>query len=743
MMSKSLVIVESPAKCKKIQSYLGNGFIVKASFGHFREISKGLNSIDKNYTPKFTIASGKQKVVNELKKFIRGNTVYLATDDDREGEAIAWHICDYFNLSIADTPRIIFHEITKTAIQKAVQSPTRLDMNKVNAQFARQVLDLIVGYTVSPLLWTAIPRDTYTGTLSAGRCQTPALRLVYDREKEIKASPGEMIYSVVGIFLKTNTEFQLESTDTKALDTFLSDKDNVETFLEENAEHEHEFQKYSAKATKHKPPNPFTTSTLQQQSNSECRMKPSQTMKAAQTLYEQGYITYMRTDNPRYSSEFIGKCSAFIREKYGDHYCCIRDEIVLGGNQNKSKDSTAQEAHEAIRPTNIATLPDSIKTPQEKKLYQMIWRNTMASCMANATGKQIKATITSPLENPVAYFTTKQEQLLFAGWKIVNGDIQTNEEYKYIERMREKQRVAYKKIKASPTLKHSKLHYTEARLIQLLEKNGIGRPSTFSSLVQKIQQRNYANVENISGKKVKCSIYTLTDELIEEEKDVEFNQEKNKLNIQSLGEKVIEYLMEKTHPVHQLFEYSYTSRLESQLDEIAEGRTDWKSVVRECDELLKKSITPMKQQAKEQSTQSKIDRYGSVEAYREAMKDKTKPIGVYRDKPVYIRTGKFGDFAQIGETKDKDKQTVSLKSLKKPYDLESVIERIKRPPLPKGMIRAFNSSLSLRKGKYNEYLFYKTPEMNKPIFINIRSYKGDIHKDKDETVIEWAMQQIN
>jgi len=209
MMSKSLVIVESPAKCKKIQSYLGNGFIVKASFGHFREISKGLKSIDKNYVPKFTIASGKQKVVNELKKYIRGNTVYLATDDDREGEAIAWHICDYFNLSIADTPRIIFHEITKTAIQKAVQTPTRLDMNKVNAQFARQVLDLIVGYTVSPLLWAAIPRDTYTGTLSAGRCQTPALRLVYDREKEIKASPGELIYSVVGIFLKTNTEFQL------------------------------------------------------------------------------------------------------------------------------------------------------------------------------------------------------------------------------------------------------------------------------------------------------------------------------------------------------------------------------------------------------------------------------------------------------------------------------------------------------------------------------------------------------
>lgn len=743
MMSKSLVIVESPAKCKKIQSYLGNGFIVKASFGHFREISKGLKSIDENYTPKFTIASGKQKVVNELKKFIRGNTVYLATDDDREGEAIAWHICDYFNLSIADTPRIIFHEITKTAIQKAVQSPTRLDMNKVNAQFARQVLDLIVGYTVSPLLWTAIPRDTYTGTLSAGRCQTPALRLVYDREKEIKASPGEMIYSVVGIFLKTNTEFQLESTDSKTLDTFLSDKENVEAFLEDNAEHEHEFRKYSAKATKHTPPKPFTTSTLQQQSNSECRMKPSQTMKSAQTLYEQGYITYMRTDNPRYSSEFIGKCSTYIREKYGDEYCCIRDEIVLGGSRNKSKDITAQEAHEAIRPTNIATLPDSINTPQEKKLYQMIWRNTVASCMANSTGTQIKATITSPLENPVAYFTTKQEQLLFAGWKIVYGAIQTNEEYKYIERMREKQRVAYKKIKASPTLKHSKLHYTEAKLVQLLERNGIGRPSTFSSLVQKIQQRNYVNVENISGEKVKCSYYILTDELVEEEKDVEFNQEKNKLNIQSLGEKVIEYLMDETHPVHQLFEYTYTSRLESQLDEIAEGCTDWKSVVRECDELLKKSIKSMKEQAKEQSTQSKIERYGSVEAYREAMKDKTKPIGIYRDKPVYIRTGKFGDFAQIGETKDKDKQNVSLKSLKKPYDLDSVIERIKHPPLPKGMIRAFNSSLSLRKGKYNEYLFYKTFEMNKPIFINIRSYKGDIHKDKDETVIEWAMQQIN
>lgn len=620
-MSKSLVIVESPAKCKKIQSYLGNGFIVKASFGHFREISKDLKSINDNYIPKFTIASGKQKVVNELKKYISSNTVYLATDDDREGEAIAWHICDYFNLSIADTPRIIFHEITKTAIQKAIQYPTRLDMNKVNAQFARQVLDLIVGFTVSPLLWKAIPRDTYTGTLSAGRCQTPALRLVYDREKEIKASPGEMIYSVIGVFLKTNTEFQLESADSKALDTFLSDKENVETFLEDNGEHEHEFRKYPTKATKHSPPNPFTTSTLQQQSNSECRMKPSQTMKVAQTLYEQGYITYMRTDNPRYSSEFIHKCSSYIQKKYGDEYCCIRDEIVLGGGGTKSKN--AQEAHEAIRPTNITTLPDSIKTPQEKKLYQMIWRNTVASCMANATGTQIRATITSPLESPMAYFTTKQEQLVFAGWKIVYEDIQTNEKYKYIERMREKQRVAYKKIKASPTLKHSKLHYTEARLVQLLEKNGIGRPSTFSSLVQKIQQRNYVNVENISGKKVKCSYYTLTDELVEEEKDFEFN-EKNKLNIQSLGEKVINYLMET--PVRSLFEYTYTSRLESQLDEIANGRTEWKSVVRECDELLKKYVEPMKQQAKIESDKSKIDRYGSVEAYRKAMSDKTNRL---------------------------------------------------------------------------------------------------------------------
>jgi DNA topoisomerase-1 len=743
-MSKSILIVESPAKCKKIQSYLGNGFIVKASLGHFREISKGLKSIDKNYVPKFTIAPGKQKVVNDLKKHIAGaNTIYLATDDDREGEAIAWHICDHFNLSIADTPRIIFHEITKSAIQKAVQSPTRLNMNKVNAQFARQVLDLIVGYTVSPLLWTAIPRDTYTGTLSAGRCQTPALRLVYDREKEIEASPGELIYSIIGIFLKTNTEFQLESSDTKALDTFLSDKENVETFLEDNAEHEHKFQKYQPRATKHTPPKPFTTSTLQQQSNTECRMKPGQTMKAAQTLYEQGYITYMRTDNPRYSKEFIDKCSVYIRENYGDDYCAIRDEIILGGNQKKSKDKTAQEAHEAIRPTNIATLPNSISSPLEKKLYRMIWQNTMASCMANATGKQIKVTITSPLKNPESYFITKQEQLVFAGWKIVYQNIKNNEEYKYIERMREKQRVAYKKIKASPTLKHSKLHYTEAKLVQILEKNGIGRPSTFSSLVQKIQQRNYANVENISGKKLNCSIYTLTDEIIEEEKDIEFNQEKNKLNIQSLGKNVIDYLMNETNPVRQLFEYDYTSRLESQLDEIAEGRTNWKSVVRECDDLLNKSVKPLKEQAKEQSTKYKIEQYGSVEAYKESRKDKTKPIGEYQNKPIYIRTGKFGDFAQIGETKDNDKKTVSLKSLKKPYNLESVIERIKHPPLPKGAIRVFNSSLSLRKGKYNEYIFYKTSEMKKPIFINIRSYKGDIHKDKEEKVIEWAMQQIN
>ena len=250
----NLVIVESPAKCKKIQSYLGKDFIVKASFGHFREISNGLKDINREtYIPKFSIAKGKNKVVSELKKIIKqASKIYLATDDDREGEAIAWHICDYFSLSIKSTPRIIFHEITKTAIQKAIQTPTTLDMNKVNAQFARQVLDLIVGYTVSPLLWKAIPRDLYKGSLSAGRCQTPALRLVYDQEREIRENPGMLTRTIVGTFLKINMQFTLEPCQSvKSFNEYFSSKEKTEEFLEMSAEFQHEFSKHPSKETTH------------------------------------------------------------------------------------------------------------------------------------------------------------------------------------------------------------------------------------------------------------------------------------------------------------------------------------------------------------------------------------------------------------------------------------------------------------------------------------------------------------
>ena len=466
-------------------------------------------------------------------------------------------------------------------------------------------------------------------------------------------------------------------------------------------------------------------------------MKPSQTMRTAQTLYERGLITYMRTDNPRYSAEFVEKCSKYIHDTYGEDYLEHNlNKVILGGKKSKN----AQEAHEAIRPTNVNTLPSTIEDAQQKKLYNLIWRNTVASCMTMARGKKIQAQITSPLNEPNSVYKTTEEQIVFLGWKIVYQSMETNEKYRYLDRMREKQRVEYKQIRATPKMANTKQHYTEAKLVQLLEQKGIGRPSTFSSLVQKIQQREYALVENIPGRSMKCTSFLLTqDELIEEDKTVEFNQEKQKMCIKELGERVIEYLIHD-NPIHHLFDYSYTSNLENQLDEIAKGRLIWTDVVKECDSLLSDSIKPLQEKAWQKSKDDKIERYGSEDKYREKMREKNEPIGYYKERPVYIRNGKYGDFAQIGDKKNS--QTVSLKSLEKPYRMENIISIIENPPLPKGVIRQFSSDISLRKGKYGNYIFYKTKEMTKPKFINVKNYKGDIEHDEKNKVVAWVSEQL-
>ena len=324
-----LVIVESPAKCKKIEGYLGNGYKCIASFGHIREIANGLKSIDteNNFKVVFKTIKSKNKYIKSLREWIKkSNEVILATDDDREGEAIAWHICKTFNLPILSTKRIIFHEITKSAIKNAINNPIKINMNTVNAQLARQVLDLLVGYTISPILWKHISRNS-KGSLSAGRCQTPALRLVYEQQKLIKNSPGKKVYETTGTFTKNNLDFLLNYN--------YNNEKNMENFLEESVNFRHIYTVSNPKIVKKNPPIPFTTSTLQQKASNEYNFSPKQTMRLAQTLYENGYITYMRTDSTTYSKEFIKLAKKYIKKQFGEDYITKNIDILVNGNKKE------------------------------------------------------------------------------------------------------------------------------------------------------------------------------------------------------------------------------------------------------------------------------------------------------------------------------------------------------------------------------------------------------------------------
>ena len=594
--ARTLVIVESPAKCQKIEGYLGKDkYQCLASFGHIREIADGLKSIDvdNEFKTKFAIMSSKQAQVAKLRAAIANATeVILATDDDREGEAIAWHLCQVFNLSISTTKRIIFHEITEPALKAAVAAPRRIDMSLVLAQQARQVLDLIVGYKISPVLWTYVAHTN----LSAGRCQTPALRLIYDNYKEIEASTATMVYSVSGIFTKLNLTFNLSREIESSSDS--SGEECLETFIRETAVAEDEEFVVTVgapkKATK-APPRPYSTSTLQQAASNDLHLSPKDTMSVAQKLYEQGFITYMRTDSKVYSSEFVAKACDYIRKRFGG--VGSDDGDLIGNLSSVTSTSTSKDAataHEAIRPTDISRtlLPQSCH-PREHRLYSIIHRNTLESLMAAAICQTLTMAISSPVSVRVNGKDTEceyrytAEQVIKPGWKLVAGGYDKDaKEYTYFASlgMLSGQQVLsapFKKIMTKCSLRNTKSHYTESGLVQLLEKMGIGRPSTFSSLIDKIQERGYVKLQDVRGKSMECREFTISEtKSIESKTEVrEIGGESRKLVIQPLGIVVIEFLLEHFAP---LFEYEFTKNMENQLDEIATDGMVWHELCYKC-----------------------------------------------------------------------------------------------------------------------------------------------------------------
>ena len=543
-MSYTLLIVESPAKCQKIENFLGPGYKVLGSFGHITHLSN-LKQIEftNNYKPNFEIVESKQAQINKIKKaIVNAKEIILATDDDREGEAIAWHILETFKLDLKKTKRIIFNEITEKAIKNALNNPTTVNMNLVYAQQGRQILDLLVGFKISPLLWNHI-NSNVKNSLSAGRCQTPALRLVYDNYCEINKSPGKLSFNTTGIFTSKNISFVLNYNH--------ESHDELLKFLEESKEFKHNLIHEKEKNVTKTPPTPYTTSSLQQASNNNMHISPKETMALAQKLYEGGYITYMRTDSKVYSEEFVNKVKDYIIKNYNDEFInkninnliqkCSNEknekneengekikQTKKSSKKEKEKDNLAQEAHEAIRPTNIliTSIPDDedVYNSKHRRLYKLIWKNTLESLMSDAIFKQLIVKISAPND---LYYKYVAEDNIFPGWKIVEG-IENDKFYTYLKNIASNLIIDHKKILSKQTLKDLKSHYTEAKLVQLLEQRGIGRPSTFSSLIDKIQERNYVKKDNIVGKKLEIMDYILENNVIEKIKgEKEFGNEKN------------------------------------------------------------------------------------------------------------------------------------------------------------------------------------------------------------------------
>jgi len=772
--STSLIIVESPAKCKKIEQYLGPGYKCLASYGHIRELPSLKNiDIENNFNPSYLIIDNqiKKKNIEVLRKEIKtAREVILASDDDREGEAIAWHLCQVFKLDINKTKRIIFHEITESALKSAVENPKTIDMNLVHAQQARQILDVLVGFKVSPILWKLVstPKGK-DNSLSAGRCQTPALKLVYDNQKEINESVEKKVYNTIGYFTNSNLPFELNKQ--------IDDEDVMINFLDESADFSHIYSCSQPNKVYKQPPEPFTTSRIQQVASNELHYSPKETMRICQLLYEAGYITYMRTDSKVYSEEFINLTSEYITKTYNSQYFntkllnknteCNIDKPKKGKKaKNESfaqvKDSLRQEAHEAIRPTNIYLneLPDKTDS-KERRMYKLIWQNTLESCMISASYYSITASISAP--NDMKYHHTT-ELIDFPGWKIVENKFsQENKEYQYLQTIKKDAVIPYKKIISKATIKGSKLHYTEAKLVQLLEEKGIGRPSTFSSIVDKIQERGYVKKEDIKGKEITCKDFELENgEIFEIEIKREFGNEKSKLVIQQLGIIVIEFLDKH---FNSLFNYEYTSLMEQALDKIAKGELIWFEVCNSCNKEVDIIVNSIKSETKiefqiDDNNTYMIGKYGPVikcveekdgkeeitfksikkdielnkiengEYNLDEIVELSKPtktqyiLGQYEGKEVILRKGKFGLYVTWGENSRNLKEFGNR-------PIENITFNEVRELLEKGsnIIREINSSISIRKGPKGDYLFYKNTKMKKPLFHDIKNFIIDTKED--------------
>lgn len=621
-MSKNLVIVESPAKAKTIQKYLGKDFEVKSSFGHIRDLPKKGMGIDlKTFTPDYEVSADKKKLVTELKAAVKkAEIVWLASDEDREGEAIAWHLAQELKLKEENTKRIVFHEITKNAILKAIENPRKIDQNLVNAQQARRVLDRIVGFEMSPVLWKKVK----TG-LSAGRVQSVAVRLVVEREQEIRNFKPTSTYKVEGTFL--NAEKQEIAAKLKK--DFAQEKE-AEAFLEKSQNAEFKVLNVEKKPGTRSASAPFTTSTLQQEASNRLGYNVTSTMRIAQRLYEEGYITYMRTDSVNLSQDAISAAKDFIEKEFGAEYSSPRNYTT--------KSASAQEAHEAIRPTDFGV--KTIGDVQLNKLYQLIYKRTLASQMANA---KIEKTVIEIGNSALpSHFEAQGEVIVFDGFLKVYGISKTEEDdeennEKLLPKVNVGEVLSYKKITATEKFTKPAARYTEAALVRKLEELGIGRPSTYAPTIQTIQNRGYVDKREILPQEreiVKLSLGKsgLKKEVLTEK----FGGDKNKFVPTDIGEVVNEFLINN---FNEILDYGFTAKVEQDFDDIANGSEKWKETLKHFYDNFHPKIEDVEEHA---------DR---------ATGERLLGVDPKSGKNVYARMGRYGAMIQIGENDDEEKPT--------------------------------------------------------------------------------------
>ena len=674
-MQENLVIVESPAKAKKIEEFLGKDYKVMSSYGHIRDLKKKELSInEQTMEPDYEIPDEKKKLVTELKATAKkAKKIWLASDEDREGEAISWHLCEVLGLDEEKTSRIVFHEITKPAILDAIQHPRHLDMNLVNAQQARRVLDRLVGFKLSPVLWRKVKP-----ALSAGRVQSVAVRLIVEREREIQKFKSESYYRVSAIFALINENGN--ATEVKAeLDKRFKTHEEVEAFLEKCKDVKFTVEAVNKKPLKRTPAPPFTTSTLQQEAARKLGFTVSQTMMIAQKLYESGRITYMRTDSVNLSTLCTNASKDEIIKVYGSEYSQPR------AYHTHSKG--AQEAHEAIRPTYMnETSIDG--TSQEKRLYELIWKRTIASQMADAQIE--KTTINIHIDNAEEKFVANGEVITFDGFikvyrESTDDEDGTEDATHILPAMKEGDELQRREITATEKFSAAPLRYTEASLVKKLEDLGIGRPSTYAPTISTIQQREYVQKGDKKGVERSYTIDSLKGIKVTQrvKKEIAGN-EKGKLLPTDIGIVVNDFLMENFPGI---MDYNFTANVEQKFDDIAEGKTEWNKWMKTFDKDFEPEVS-------------------KVMNARSEHKAGERELGTdpKTGKPVFVKIGRFGPVAQIGSAEDKDKplfaqlpSNLSIETI----TLEEALELFK---LPRELGEFEGTKVSVGTGRFGPYV---------------------------------------